>query len=132
MCLSSSVVPNSGTHLPGLSSLGLGEGGGSLSPGGPWPLSVGARAAILAATDVSRSSSGSGKRKECSSSSSRRRQVLLRHCVSVLRVSDQQSTVCHEDPCKPLHIAAGVTLHSKEPDRGGRGVVWLSVGGNTC
>ena len=124
-------MPNSGTHLPGLSSLGLGAGGGSLSPGGPWPLSVGARAAILTVTDVSRSSSGSGKRKECSSSS-RRRQVLLRHCVSVLRVSDQQSTVCHEDPCKPLHIAAGVTLHSKEPDRGGRGVVWLSVGGNTC
>ena len=73
-----------------------------MSPGGPWPLSVGARAAIvLAATDVS-SSNDSGKRKECSS---RRRQVVLRHCVSVLRVSDQQSTVCHEDPCKPIHIA---------------------------
>jgi len=95
-------VPNSGTHLPGRSSSGLGVGGASRDPGGPWPLSVGARAAILAATDVS------SKRKECSSSM--RRQVLLRHCVTVLRVSDQQSTVCHEDPCKPLHI--GVTLHS--------------------
>ena len=40
--------------------------------------------------------------------------MLLRHCVSVLRVSDQQSTVCHEDPCKPLHIAADVTLHSTQ------------------
>ena len=105
-------MPNSGTHLPGLSSVGLGAGGASLNPGGPWLLSVGARAAILAATDVSRSSIGSSKRKECSSSS-RRRQVLLRHCVSVLRVSDQQSTVCHEDPCKPLHIPADVKLHSK-------------------
>ena len=101
MCLSSSVVPNSGTHLPGRSSSGLGVGGASQDPGGPWPLSVGARAAILAAIDVS------SKRKECSSSM--RRQVLLRHCVTVLRVSDQQSTVCHEDPCKPIHI--GVTLH---------------------
>ena len=64
-------------------------------------MSVGARAAnVLAVTDVS-SSNGSGKRKECSR---RRRQLLLRHCVSVLRMSDQQSTVCHEDPCKPIHI----------------------------
>ena len=77
-------------------------------------MSVGARAAIvLAATDVS-SSNDSGKRKECSS---RRRQVVLRHCVSVLRVSDQQSTVCHEDPCKPIHI--GVTLHSGSQTQGG-------------
>ena len=68
-------------------------------------MSAGARAAILAATGVS--SKGSSNRKECSSSM--RRQVLLRHCVTVLRVSDQQSTVCHEDPCKPIHI--GVTLH---------------------
>ena len=72
---------------------------------GPWLLSMFARAAILAATDVS--GNGISKRKGCSSSM--RRQVLLRHCVTVLRVSDQQSTVCHEDPCKPIHI--GVTLH---------------------
>ena len=65
-------------------------------------MSVGARAAnVLAVTDVS-SSNGSGKRKECSRR--RRRQLRLRHCVSVLRMSDQQSTVCHEDPCKPIHI----------------------------
>ena len=110
MCLSSSVVPNSGTHLPGRSSLGLGVWGASLDPGGPWPLSVDVRAAILAATDVS--SKGSSQRKECSSGM--RRQVVLRHCVTVLRVSDQQSTVC---PCKPIHI--GVTLHSGSQTVGG-------------
>ena len=53
--------------------------------------------------------------------------MLLQHCVSALGLSDQQSTVCHEEEGSLLQTRSTYwnsdAALKKEPDRGGRGVV---------